>query len=95
MEDINADLVASQFRPQIQKSSVFITIQDVNDNQPAFKEPFYKVLLPENTPKDTEILTVTAEDIDVNRTITYNLEGNFDIFEILDVDPLTGQIFIR
>ena len=42
MEDINADLVASQFRPQIQKSSVFITIQDVNDNQPVFKEPFYK-----------------------------------------------------
>ena len=37
VEDVNADLEASQFRPQIQRSSLFIMVQDVNDNQPAFK----------------------------------------------------------
>ena len=52
-------------------------------------------MLPENVPKNTEILTVAAEDIDVNRTVTYNLEGSFDTLELLDVNSVTGQVFIR
>ena len=95
VEDVKADIIASQFRPQIQRSSLFVTILDVNDNPPQFKEPFYKVMLQENIPENTEILTVAAEDIDKNRTITYHLEGTFEILDILDIDNVEGTIKIR
>ena len=95
VEDVKADIVASQFRPQIQRASLFVTILDINDNTPQFKEKLYKVMLQENLPKNTEILTVSAEDADKNRTITYNLEaGSFDSLKMLDINPKTGTVFI-
>ena len=45
VEDVKADIVASQFRPQIQRASLFVTILDVNDNNPEFKEKLYKVMI--------------------------------------------------
>ena len=52
-------------------------------------------MLQENLPKNTEILTVSAEDADKNRTITYNLEaGGFDSLKMLDINPKTGTVFI-
>ena len=94
VEDVKADIVASQFRPQIQRASIFITVTDVNDNNPEFNEPYYKVMLQENIPKDTEILAVNAEDIDKNRTILYHLEGSLDALKMLEIDSKTGVIKI-
>ena len=85
----------SNFRPQIQRASLFVTILDVNDNIPKFKEKLYNVMLQENLPKNTEILIVSAEDADKNRTITYSLEsGSFDSLKMLDINPKTGAIVI-
>ena len=92
VEDIKADIIASQFRPQISRASLFVTILDENDNAPVFKEASYKVMLQENIPENTEILTVSAEDIDKNRSITYNLEGSLEILELLDIDSIEGKV---
>ena len=67
----NEVLRTYEFRPQIQRASLFVTLLDVNDNNPNFKEKLYNVMLQENLPKNTEILIVSAEDADKNRTITY------------------------
>jgi cadherin 23 len=95
VEDVKADIIASQFRPQISRSSLFITILDINDNNPMFKKNIYSSVLNENVPKDSEILTISAEDIDKNRTVVYNLEGSLKILKILDIEPMSGKVIIR
>ena len=65
VEDVKADIVASQFRPQIQRASLFVTILDINDNNPEFKEKLYKVMLQENLPKNTGI-TICCIHFDTN-----------------------------
>ena len=52
-------------------------------------------MLQENLPKNTEILIVSAEDADKNRTITYSLEaGSFESLKMLDINPKTGAVVI-
>ena len=92
---LNEVLRTYEFRPQIQRASLFVTLLDVNDNNPNFKEKLYNVMLQENLPKNTEILIVSAEDADKNRTITYSLEaGSFESLKMLDINPKTGAVVI-
>nr|XP_023698693.1 protocadherin beta-16-like isoform X33 [Paramormyrops kingsleyae] len=52
-----------------------VTVLDANDNVPAFSQAVYKASLPENSPLDTVIVTVSATDADdgANGEVSYEL----------------------
>ncbi|XP_055744884.1 protocadherin gamma-A10-like isoform X18 [Salvelinus fontinalis] len=53
---------------------IHVTILDANDNAPVFSQAVYKASLPENSPLDTVVVTVSATDADegVNGEVTYD-----------------------
>jgi len=52
-----------------------VVVEDINDHDPVFNQPFYRRSVPENSKRGTPILTLSADDADFNRTITYSLDG--------------------
>ncbi|XP_062928641.1 cadherin EGF LAG seven-pass G-type receptor 1 isoform X2 [Mobula hypostoma] len=76
-------------------ATVYITVEDENDNSPQFSEKRYFVQVPENVPVNTKILQVKASDRDKgnNAVVHYsivsgNIKGQFYI------DSLNGNIDI-
>ncbi|XP_045061074.1 protocadherin gamma-A4-like isoform X23 [Coregonus clupeaformis] len=53
---------------------IHVTVLDANDNAPVFSQAVYKASLPENSPLDTVVVTVTATDADegVNGEVSYD-----------------------
>ncbi|XP_067382257.1 cadherin-23 isoform X2 [Channa argus] len=79
--------------PRITELPVYLSIVDVNDNNPVFLQPSYQVRVFENVNLGTTIISVTATDADSGlfAVISYNLvdgEGKFDM------KPSTGEIYI-
>ncbi|XP_051810289.1 protocadherin gamma-A11-like isoform X2 [Acanthochromis polyacanthus] len=74
---------------------IHVTALDANDNVPVFTETVYKASLPENSPVDTLVITVSATDADdgLNSEITYGFDHvsdeNNDVFSL---DPKTGEV---
>ncbi|XP_049895573.1 protocadherin gamma-B4-like, partial [Epinephelus moara] len=54
---------------------IHVTVLDANDNAPVFSQAVYEASLPENSPPDTIVITVSATDADegVNGDVTYDL----------------------
>ncbi|XP_058505668.1 protocadherin gamma-A11-like isoform X43 [Solea solea] len=67
---------------------IHVTVLDANDNAPVFSQAVYKASLPENSPVDTVVVTVSATDADegVNGDVTYDFghvtEGVKKLFSI-------------
>ncbi|KAG8450966.1 hypothetical protein GDO86_003300 [Hymenochirus boettgeri] len=81
--------------PRSSTATVYIEVEDENDNSPQFSEKRYLARVAENSSVDSQILVVTATDRDQgsNAAVHYsilsgNSHGHFSI------DPLTGIIFI-
>ncbi|XP_069062320.1 cadherin EGF LAG seven-pass G-type receptor 3 [Pleurodeles waltl] len=79
--------------PRSATSKVYITVLDENDNAPQFSEKRYIVQVREDIRPHTEILRVTATDVDKdnNALVHYNIisgnsRGQFSI------DSITGEI---
>ncbi|XP_055744894.1 protocadherin gamma-A12-like isoform X27 [Salvelinus fontinalis] len=55
---------------------IHVTVLDANDNAPVFSQAVYKASLPENSPLDTVVVTVSATDADegVNGEVTYDFD---------------------
>ncbi|XP_053179597.1 protocadherin gamma-A11-like [Scomber japonicus] len=55
---------------------IHVTVLDANDNVPVFSQTVYKASLPENSPLDAEVITVSATDADegLNSDITYEFD---------------------
>ncbi|XP_038157784.1 protocadherin gamma-A12-like [Cyprinodon tularosa] len=74
---------------------IHVTVLDANDNAPLFTQAIYKANVPENSPPDTIVITVSATDADegVNGDVTYQFghvsEEDMNLFSI---DPKTGEI---
>ncbi|XP_059202432.1 protocadherin gamma-A11-like [Centropristis striata] len=74
---------------------IHVTVLDANDNAPVFSQAVYKASLPENSPPDTIVITVSATDADegLNGDVTYQFghisDENVNVFCI---DPKTGEI---
>ncbi|MEQ2208137.1 hypothetical protein XENOCAPTIV_026653, partial [Xenoophorus captivus] len=74
---------------------IHVTILDANDNAPVFNEAIYKASLPENSPPETVVITVSATDADegANGEVTYQFghvsEEDVNLFMI---DSKTGEI---
>ncbi|KAM3867199.1 protocadherin gamma-A4-like [Diretmus argenteus] len=76
---------------------IHVTVLDANDNAPVFSQTVYKASLPENSPLDTVVVTVTATDADegVYGEVTYevnHVSGNSNVFSL---DPKTGEVKVN
>uniref|UniRef100_A0A665UJ64 Cadherin domain-containing protein n=1 Tax=Echeneis naucrates TaxID=173247 RepID=A0A665UJ64_ECHNA len=74
---------------------IHVTVLDANDNAPVFSQAVYKASLPENSPLDTVVVTVSATDADegVNGAVTYHFGHIYDDdMNIFSIDPKTGEI---
>lgn len=82
--------------PQRSSTAVIqITVLDANDNNPVFSQAVYEATLPENSPVDTVVVTVSATDADegVNGKVTYEFSGISDFAkEIFSLNEYTGEI---
>ncbi|XP_052430035.1 protocadherin beta-15-like isoform X4 [Carassius gibelio] len=75
--------------------AIHVTVLDANDNAPVFSQAVYKVSLPENSPLDTVVVTVSATDADEgqNGEVTYEF-GHLSerLLEIFSLNSLSGEI---
>ena len=71
---------------------VQISITDSNDNLPMFENASYAITIPEDTAIGSEILTITASDIDPTSRVRYFLTGLFA--EDFDINITTGVITV-
>ncbi|KAM3867196.1 uncharacterized protein ACN63O_008939 [Diretmus argenteus] len=74
---------------------IHVTVLDANDNAPVFSQTVYKASLPENSPLDTVVVTVTATDADdgVNGEVTYDFgHVSQEDEKIFSIDSKTGEI---
>uniref|UniRef100_A0A1A9WMM0 Cadherin domain-containing protein n=1 Tax=Glossina brevipalpis TaxID=37001 RepID=A0A1A9WMM0_9MUSC len=88
------DLAAAKGRQQLVEGILSLHILDENDNNPKFKEPFYKRSITENSKNGVQIVQLKAYDNDKNRTITYSLEGNALITQLVHLDIQTGELVV-
>jgi hypothetical protein len=78
---------------------VNVTVDDVNEYQPRFKQRLYHTRIPENIPvTNTSILNVTATDDDCSdKIIVYSLiiaDLSLDVFPF-EIEPYTGSIYVK
>nr|XP_061793153.1 protocadherin beta-16-like [Nerophis lumbriciformis] len=74
---------------------IHVTVLDANDNVPVFSEMVYKATLPENSPADTLVITVSASDADegLNSEITYAIDHvSDDNDNVFDLHPRSGDV---
>ncbi|XP_045886265.1 putative protocadherin beta-18 [Micropterus dolomieu] len=74
---------------------IHVTVLDANDNAPVFNQAVYKTSLPENSPPDAIVISVSATDADegVNGDVTYQFGHVSDEdVNVFSIDPKTGEI---
>ncbi|XP_026214181.1 protocadherin gamma-A11-like [Anabas testudineus] len=74
---------------------IHVTVLDANDNAPVFSQAIYKASLPENSPPDTIVITVSATDADegLNGDVTYDFgHVSDDDLNLFTIDPKSGEI---
>ena len=74
----------------LSNSTLFINVEDVNDNYPYFSESSYSAVVPENIPVGYVVIRVAAEDKDSgsNGQLTYSLVQGAN-----DTDALLTETF--
>ncbi|XP_041799569.1 protocadherin gamma-A4-like isoform X5 [Chelmon rostratus] len=82
--------------PQRSGSAVIhVAVLDANDNAPVFSQTVYKASVPENSPVDTVVVTVSATDEDegVNGEVTYEFDHISDESNnVFSLDQTTGEV---
>ncbi|XP_056672531.1 protocadherin gamma-B4 [Monodelphis domestica] len=76
-------------------AQIRINVTDANDNAPVFSQDVYRVSLPENLPRGSPVLKVTATDKDelVNAEITFSFRSTGqDFWYVFDLDANSGEI---
>uniref|UniRef100_A0A3Q3VZT3 Cadherin domain-containing protein n=1 Tax=Mola mola TaxID=94237 RepID=A0A3Q3VZT3_MOLML len=77
---------------------IHVTVLDANDNAPLFSQAVYKASLPENSPVDSVVVTVSATDADegVNGDVTYDFGHVSDVVkEVFSIDRKNGNIKVN
>ncbi|CAG9820098.1 unnamed protein product [Phaedon cochleariae] len=76
--------------------TVFVEVQDVNDNPPVFERNEYSLSILESSPVNTQILQLTAVDADTgnNARLTYRiLRSNHS--QVFGVFPNSGWLYLK
>nr|XP_022904889.1 cadherin-23 [Onthophagus taurus] len=92
---IKAEDVASENGPQIAKAILTVLIKDANDNNPKFRQPFYRFSIQENSKSGVLIGNVIADDPDKNKSIIYDLEARKEILKLISLNNKTGDLFVK
>ena len=73
---------------------VMVTVENANDQSPVFEEQMYSVTVPENSVLGTQIVKVSATDLDHDEfgVVTYMLEGTYQ--ESFQIDHNDGTISV-
>lgn len=87
------DLEASTEK-QTATATLTIIVEDTNDNDPQFRKAFYRRSVAENSKKGTTVVSVVADDVDKNRTITYSLQGPRQVLSLVELDSETGEVVV-
>ncbi|KAM4621831.1 protocadherin beta-16-like [Polymixia lowei] len=76
---------------------IHVTVLDANDNAPVFSQTLYKASLPENSPLDTVVITVSATDADegVNGDVMYELDHVSENSNVFSLDQQTGEVRVN
>ncbi|XP_045523939.1 cadherin-related tumor suppressor isoform X1 [Pieris brassicae] len=83
------------FKPKEATATVTIILTDINDNAPVFNQTHYQAYLPENSPIDTFIFEVRANDIDSpkNAIVKYKIKNK--ITALFYINENTGKIYSK
>ena len=74
---------------------IHVTVLDANDNVPVFSQAVYEASLPENSPLDTLVTTISATDADdgLNSEVTYAFDHVSDEnSNVFSLNPKTGEV---
>ncbi|XP_077166172.1 neural-cadherin-like isoform X2 [Paroedura picta] len=71
---ITEEIIATDGGNRSSKAEVRITVTSTKNQPPQWEKDSYKVVIPENTTRDTSIVTIKATSILGDPRITYNLE---------------------
>ncbi|XP_037833403.1 protocadherin gamma-A12 isoform X46 [Kryptolebias marmoratus] len=74
---------------------IHVSVLDANDNAPVFSQAVYEASLPENSPLDTVVLTVSATDADegVNGNISYDFgHVSEEVKKVFSIDRKKGEL---
>lgn len=76
------------------KALVIVKLIDLNDNPPVFalNKTEVEFDLIENSPKNSTIAILTANDLDSNNEIIYRIENGNDL-KLFEIDSSTGRLF--
>ncbi|EFX87616.1 hypothetical protein DAPPUDRAFT_235424 [Daphnia pulex] len=93
---IRAEDVAAATTGQTASGTMTIILEDdhVNDHDPIFVQPFYRRSVAENGKRGAAILTLSADDADLNRSITYSLDGPAELLELVHLNSETGEVVV-
>ncbi|KAG2455451.1 FAT4 protein, partial [Polypterus senegalus] len=97
----NITIIAKDFgNPSLSsQKNVFVTLMDVNDNQPKFLQDPYVFYIEENNIPGASILAVSAVDADANENavVTYHLREKETVYKpmvpFLSIMSDSGQVF--
>uniref|UniRef100_A0A8C5DLA9 Protocadherin gamma-A10-like n=1 Tax=Gouania willdenowi TaxID=441366 RepID=A0A8C5DLA9_GOUWI len=73
---------------------IHVTVLDANDNAPVFIQSVYEASLPENSPLDTLVITVSATDADegINGEVKYEFNHVADENQVFTLNSKTGEV---
>ncbi|XP_014853945.1 PREDICTED: protocadherin beta-14-like [Poecilia mexicana] len=78
-------------------AKIHVTVLDANDNAPVFTKPLYKATIPENAPKGTVVIRVSASDADkgLNSKILYSISNTIaDIRDLFKMNESNGDLIL-
>ncbi|XP_045406977.1 protocadherin beta-5 [Lemur catta] len=77
--------------------TVLIVVLDNNDNAPEFSQSLYEIQVPENSPLNSLVLTVSARDLDAGAygNVAYALVQGNEVTQPFVIDEITGEIRLK
>uniref|UniRef100_A0A5F9C915 Protocadherin beta 4 n=1 Tax=Oryctolagus cuniculus TaxID=9986 RepID=A0A5F9C915_RABIT len=84
--------------PRSGTARIHILVVDVNDNAPEFAQSLYEVQIPESSPINTVVVTVSASDSDAGTfgTVSYAFShASEEILKTFKLNPITGEIRLK
>ncbi|XP_058533566.1 protocadherin beta-5-like [Ochotona princeps] len=83
--------------PRSGAAVVRVEVVDINDNAPEFLQSLYEVQVPENSPPDSLVATVSAQDLDAGAygRVAYALFQGSEITQPFVIDEVTGEIRLK
>uniref|UniRef100_A0A914YF43 Cadherin n=1 Tax=Panagrolaimus superbus TaxID=310955 RepID=A0A914YF43_9BILA len=76
------------------KGSIFVFIEDVNDNAPKFDDTEIKVVIPEDIPVGTLIHSLIFDDADIANTFNFEIDPSTVNYEHFRIDNF-GNIYVN